>query len=357
MSTPRSRTRPRCCSSSARSRAGCAGARHSRRSTTSRCSARWRSGRTRSARWSGFRSSSRARSRSRPRVGRVRWCSRCRRTCSSTRPTSTTHPPPAGAGGSRPGGAGTRPRAARRGRAPVRARRRPAVDGCRSRRPAGVLRGELAARGRLLPLPGLRRQPLAVVRRPRRDRARSAARGARARGGRPARVGDRLGEITTSGTRWSRRRVRPRPDSRPRGRGGARPRSTAPALGVVASPARSRRRSRLAPLDRCALGVEAGERTRDYRRQPRTTPRLPGQVDMVQVMAAMRERLLRTRSSRTARGISPSGPTVSTSFAALGPGSPRRAGRWATASAAASPGEGGAPGRRVVWRWRATATS
>ena len=119
---------------------------------------------------SAFPSTSRAPSRSRSPAGRGPSCSRCPRTCSRRRPRSRTprrcgSPAPA----PRAGGARAPARAPRRRRAAARRRRRGRLDAADRRGRARVLRGERAARRVRVPLPGLRRQPLAVLRgRPRR---------------------------------------------------------------------------------------------------------------------------------------------------------------------------------------------
>ena len=148
-------------------------------------------------------SSSRAPSTSRPRAGRGPSCSRCPRTCSSRRPTSPTRrpytPTPAASRRRRPRAAARRCSQARGAAARDRRRRaagaRQAHDDARR-----LVRGERAAGRRVVPLPGLRRQRLARLRRAPHARPGPAAR-ARACATPTCSlvVGDRLGEITTAG--------------------------------------------------------------------------------------------------------------------------------------------------------------
>ena len=104
-------------------------------------------------------------------------------------------------------------------------------------------------------------------------------------------IGDRLSEITTSGYTLvevpnpAQTLIHVHPDPDELGR------VYAPALAVAASPdAFTLALSALPPLDPARLGVEAGRAHEDYLDNLGSRP-APGELDMVQVMVTMRERL------------------------------------------------------------------
>ena len=229
------------------------------------------------------------------------------------------------------------------------------------RRPARVLRGERPARRRLVPLPGLRRQPLA-----RRTSATSAS--APIRGSPSAcatadvllAVGGRLGEMTTAG--YTLLEV-PRPHA-------ARSSTCIPSpeeLGRVYEPGarRSSRRCRpsrpraraLAPVDSSAWRGAAAAGARRLRSQPRHGP-MPGELDLARGDGdAPRSAAGGRDPHQRRRATSRSGPIASTSSAATGRSSRRRAAPWATACRRRVAAEAAASRPRRSSASPATATS
>ena len=262
-------------------------------------------------------------------------CSRCRRTCWSRRlmsPTPTRYAPARGLA--------DRPTSRERGtRSPAPSGHSSIVGGTpwnEDAHDAVMSWAEASASaGRVrLALPGLCRQHLrrftwvisALGPDPRLAQRVREADVVLVLGDRPQRDQDgrlRLLEMPEPGA-GARPRAPPIPTSWPR---------LQPELAIVASPAAFARRARRAAAARSrrrARRTAAGARR--LPRQPRGTPRWPGDArhgrgDGDGCASACR----RTRSSRTAPATSRSGRTASTSSGAMARSSRRRAARWATA--------------------------
>ncbi len=351
------RTRRRCSCSSGRSPATPRAARASRSSTTARCSARWRSGRRRSTTPRGCPSWSPGRSRSatsgRPGPGRARAArGRARR----PRPTCPTRRPRRPLAAVAPGERRCErlARAARRRRAPAGRRRRGRLDAHARGRTCSRSPRRARPGRRVVPLPGLRRQPLADVYAG--HAALGHGPGARASGSaRPTCCSRSAGGSARSASDGytllrlpgvpRQRLVHVHPD--PGELGTVYQPELAIVCGLEAFAA--------AGGGARAGGADARERcwprrpARDYERNLRDGRELPGELQMSAVMAdAARAAAPPTRSSPTAPATSRSGRTASTSSAATARSSPRAAARWATASRPRSPRRRSHPDRAVV---------
>ena len=278
-------------------------------------------------------------------AARARSCSRCPRTCSRARPTSPDAEPfhvvqP------HPGAAQIE-----RLRGLLDAAERPFVVARRRRLDAARRAGHARASSRRtscprarVPPPGRARQRLAELRRRRRHRHQPEARRARPRRRPAARVGPRLGEMTTSGYTLLEP---PTPRRRsctsiPAPRSSAA--STSPTLPILsgmeqfaARRARPPRRAALARVDRA--------RRAPTTRRGSSPARCPGTLDLGDVHRARSASACPTRSSRTAPATSRVWVHRFWRYHELSDASSRRrAARWATACRRRSPRRLVAPG-------------
>ena len=286
-STRRSRTPRRCSSSSARCRGRFVGARRGRSSTTATCSGVSRRRHGRSIPSTAFPSTWPRRSRSRCPAGPGRSCSRSRRT------SSPRSPPPPMPIRSRPSRSRPRQRSSRAAAGPARRRRAPARRRGRGRldrrdepRCPGVLRGERASGGVRVSLPGLRRQPLAELRRRSRrgdgrgDRRAASRRRSRAGARRPPRRGATRRYTLLEAPIRSRRSIHVHPDASELGRVYQPDLALAATLPEVAAALRAldpleRRLARVDARGARRLRAESRARADGGRRRPRRDHGLP----------------------------------------------------------------------------------
>ena len=344
--TPPARTRRRCSSSSARSRARFGDARPGRSSTTRGSSGGSRRLRGRSTRRSVSGAPRRGDLALRVRAARP---GRARATRGRARGGGRRHRCAAGPGAARRaerGGARTHARAARRRGAPAGRRRRRWLDGGDEPRRPRLLRGERAARCVRVSLPGLRRQPLVeLCRRPRRrdgradqgacttwtSCSRSAAGSARSR---PSAV-----HAARAPSTWpcSCTCIPTRPSSAPSTRPTS-ARGHAPRVrGRCGAPARG---AALARVD----GVAAPARRGDPRARADGGARRPRRGDGVPPGPTCPA----TRSRPAAPGTSPCGRSLCRVLAVRHAGVPAGAGRWGTGSLRPWPPSSSSGPRRAV---------
>ena len=246
------------------------------------------------------------------------WAGRARaarRTCSPRRPTSPTALASSPRGWHRAAADLERAaRAARRRRAPARRRRRGRLDGETSRDVQRVLRGERASGRVRVPLPGLRRQPLAELRRRARRRDGRGDRGRLRDADLVLAIGGRLGEVPTR--RYTLLEPpRPAPDARPRPSG---PRassaaSTSPTLAIVATLTEFAAGAARARARRAALARVDGGRARRLRGEPRATSRWRATSTSARSWRSSARGFPGTRCRRAAPATSPSGRIASPS--------------------------------------------